>query len=81
MASSETERCFSTLKRIKTCLRSTIGEERLNSSPMLYIDPEIILTKMHLIINVFSEIKNRRLNFGYKIVNFIQNAYQYTLNN
>jgi hypothetical protein len=40
MTSSEAERCFSMLKRIKTCLRSTstMGEERLNALIMMNIE-------------------------------------------
>ena len=31
MTSAESERCFSTLKRIKSFLRSTMGQDRLNA--------------------------------------------------
>ncbi|KAL4126426.1 hypothetical protein QTP88_010648 [Uroleucon formosanum] len=42
MTSSEAERGFSTLKRIKTCLRSTMGEDRLNALSILSIESEMI---------------------------------------
>uniref|UniRef100_A0A2S2NV27 Repressor of the inhibitor of the protein kinase n=1 Tax=Schizaphis graminum TaxID=13262 RepID=A0A2S2NV27_SCHGA len=37
------ERSFSSLKRIKTYLRSTMGENRLNGLALLNIHPEIII--------------------------------------
>ncbi|CAH1981406.1 unnamed protein product [Acanthoscelides obtectus] len=35
MTTAESERCFSTLKRIKTFLRSSMNEERLSAVAML----------------------------------------------
>jgi hypothetical protein len=42
MTSFEATRCFSTLKRIKTCLRNTMREEKLTSLAMLSIKNEMI---------------------------------------
>jgi hypothetical protein len=42
MTSSKTERCFLTLKHIKTCLRSTMGEETLNTLTMINVENEMI---------------------------------------
>ncbi|GBM34208.1 hypothetical protein AVEN_60556-1 [Araneus ventricosus] len=38
MTTAEAERCFSTLKRIKTFLRSTMSEDRLSALAMLSIE-------------------------------------------
>jgi len=38
------EKSFSTLKRLKTYLRNTTGENRLNSLALLNIHREIVLT-------------------------------------
>ncbi|CAG9832487.1 unnamed protein product [Diabrotica balteata] len=38
MTTAEAERCFSTLKRIKTFLRSTMGQDRLTALAMLSIE-------------------------------------------
>ena len=42
MTTVESERCFSTLKRIKTFLRNTMGEERLSALAMLSIEKPFI---------------------------------------
>lgn len=71
MTSSEAERCFSTLKRIKTCLRSTIGEERLNALTIINIENEMISKDANFnkkVIDIFSETKDRRLDFKYKVL-------------
>jgi len=38
MTSSEADRGFSTLKKIKTCLRGIMGEDRLNALSILSIN-------------------------------------------
>ena len=40
MSSSEAERCFSTLNRVKTFLRNTLSEERLNALAMLPMEKD-----------------------------------------
>ena len=42
MSSAESERCFSFLKRIKICLRNTMGEERLNALNVLSVERSLI---------------------------------------
>ena len=42
MTSTESERNFSTLKRIKTFTRNTMGQQRLNALAMLSIENELI---------------------------------------
>lgn len=44
MTTAEAERCFSTLKRIKTFLRNSMGQERcLNDLGMLSMERELVL--------------------------------------
>lgn len=69
MTTAEAERCFSTLKRIKTFLRSTIGQDRLTALAMLSIEKQMIqdLSNFNeLVIEEFTSRKNRRLEFQYK---------------
>lgn len=69
MATAEAERDMSTLKRIKTFLRSTMSEDRLNALAMLSIGKELINNIdgfNEKVINEFVTLKNRRMNFLYK---------------
>lgn len=55
------ERSFSTLRRIKTYLRSTISKERLNSLAILNIESEITKQiKYEDIIDHFADIQSRK---------------------
>lgn len=58
------ERSFSCLKRIKTFLRSSIGENRLNSLALLSIEAELV-SKINFndIIEEFANKKSRRKLF------------------
>jgi len=70
LTSSEAERSFSTLKRIKTCLRSTMCEERLNALTMLSTESCLINEDNSFnqkVIDEFVKIKERRMNFVYKV--------------
>nr|CAI5844162.1 unnamed protein product [Callosobruchus analis] len=42
MCTAEPERCFSTLKRIKTFLRSFINEDRRNALAMMSINENFV---------------------------------------
>ncbi|KAF7204912.1 putative LOC107388297-like protein [Nothobranchius furzeri] len=42
MTTAEAERCFSTLKRIKTFLRNSMGQEHLNALALLSIERELV---------------------------------------
>ena len=69
MCSTEAERTFSTLKRIKTYLRNTMGQNRLNALGILSIGHELISdipTFNEEVLNKFITIKNRRMDFQYK---------------
>ena len=69
MTTSEAERCFSTLKRIKTFLRSTMTNERLSALAMLSIENKMIEEMKDFnetVINHFTTSKNRRTDFIFK---------------
>lgn len=54
------ERSFSSLKRIKTYLRSTMGENRLNGLALLNIHPEIIINTEE-VVDIYANKHPRRL--------------------
>ena len=69
ISSFEPERCFSTLKRIKTFLRNSMGQDRLNALAVLTIHADIISkdNDFHTkVIDKFASMKERRLDFTYK---------------
>lgn len=70
MSTSEAERCFSTLKRIKTFLRNTMHQDRLSSLAMLSIERNLVMDIPDFnnkVIDTFVAMKDRRLNFTYKM--------------
>ena len=65
----EYERYFSALKRIKTFLRSTMSEGRLNALAVLPIEKKFIQSISdydNKVIDVFSSTENRMIDFMYK---------------
>ncbi|KAJ4441471.1 hypothetical protein ANN_11326 [Periplaneta americana] len=69
MTTAEAERCFSTLKRIKIFLRSTMSEECLSALAMLTIERKLVeMTKdfNEKVMEEFIKRKNRRMDFTYK---------------
>ena len=69
MATAEPERCFSTLKRIKTFLRSTMTNERLSALGMLSIEKNMIAEIKDFnekVMDHFASVKNRRMEFIFK---------------
>ncbi|XP_078533623.1 zinc finger MYM-type protein 1-like [Lissotriton helveticus] len=69
MTTSEAERSFSTLNRIKTFLRNTMLQERLNALAMLSIESELVQNIADFNIQViekFAALKDRRAEFRYK---------------
>ena len=69
MTSAEAERCFSTLKRIKTFLRNSMTEERLSALAMISIERNLIMDIPDFnqrVIDKFASMKNRRANFLFK---------------
>jgi len=66
----EAEHEFSKFKRIETCLRSTMGEDRLNALSILNIESEMIAEDIEFnkkVIKQFSSIENRQMDFIHKI--------------
>jgi len=71
MTTAEAERSFSTLKRIKTFLRSTMSEDRLSALAMLSIEKKMINNISNFnekVIDIFCQQKDRRINLKYKNV-------------
>lgn len=69
MSTAECERCFSTLKRIKSFVRNTMSEDRLNALAVLSIEKKFIQSIPDFdnkVIDVFSSMKTRRMDFMYK---------------
>lgn len=69
MTTAESERCFSTLKRIKTFLRNTMSQDRLNALAMLSIEKRLtrdIPDFNRVVIEKFAHMKDRRAKFLYK---------------
>jgi hypothetical protein len=67
MSTAESEMFFSTLKRIKTFPRNTMGQPRLNPLAMLSIKSQLIqLLKDFIpkVIEKFSQRKDRRATFS-----------------
>ncbi|XP_039592508.1 uncharacterized protein LOC120515512 [Polypterus senegalus] len=69
MTTAESERCFSTLKRIKTFLRNTMTQDRLNALAMLSIEKKLVRDIPDFnkkVIEKFVNQKERRAKFLYK---------------
>ena len=69
MTTAESERCLSTLKRIKTFLRTTMGNDRLSALAMLSIESQLVDQMKDFnekVIDHFATSKIRRMDFIYK---------------
>ena len=69
MTTAEAERCFSTLKRIKTFLRNTMTQERLNALDMLSMEKRLVTDMTDFnqkVIENFAGQKERRAKFMFK---------------
>lgn len=69
MTTVESERSFSTLKRIKTLLRNTMGQDRLCALAMLSVEKSLIKNIDNfneLVIDHFADFKERRIDLKYK---------------
>lgn len=69
MTTSESERCFSTLKRVKTFLRNTMSQDRLTALAMLSVEKKMVKQIPDFnnkVINIFVHAKDRRADFLYK---------------
>ncbi|ESO05720.1 hypothetical protein HELRODRAFT_77310 [Helobdella robusta] len=56
------ERSFSVMGRIKNFLRSTLGQQKLNSLSLLYIEKELLNSSINYdkLIDEFAELKVRK---------------------
>ncbi|XP_027158393.1 zinc finger MYM-type protein 1-like [Coffea eugenioides] len=64
VSTTTTERAFSAMKMIKTCLHSRMEEDFLANSMIMYIEKEIARTfDINSIIDDFDKIKSRRAQF------------------
>lgn len=69
MTTAEAERCFSTLKRIKTFLRNSMSQDRLSALAMLSIEKDLIMDIPDFnqkVIDKFAQNKERRMDFLFK---------------
>ncbi|XP_045508255.1 zinc finger MYM-type protein 1-like [Colias croceus] len=69
MTSVESERCFSTLNKVKTFTRNSMTQDRLNALCMISIEKRLInqISDFHKkVIDIFAHQKNRRMHFLYK---------------
>lgn len=69
MTTSEPERCFSMLERIKTFLRSTRSQERLSALAMLSTEKHFLTSHLDIkekVVNLFAQNKTRRMDFIFK---------------
>jgi hypothetical protein len=60
VSSASNERSFSAMRRVKNCLRATMGDERLSNLSLLNIHRKRNLS-VEDVINNFAVRKNRRL--------------------
>jgi len=65
IASATAERSFSTMKRVKTYLRSTMTDQRLNNLCLLAVEREMshdLLSDPSSVIDKFALLRDRRLS-------------------
>ncbi|KAJ4430706.1 hypothetical protein ANN_19297 [Periplaneta americana] len=66
MTTSEPERCFSSLKRIKTFLRNTMSQDRLTALALLSVEKKLVADMEGFnskVIDSFCNNKERRMDF------------------
>ena len=69
VSSAVSERCFSTLKRIKTFPENTMTNDRLNALAVLFVQKDLIrgISEFNSkVIGKFARQKNRRIDFIYE---------------
>jgi cell division protein FtsB len=70
MSTAESERCFSSLKRIKSFLRNTMKNDRLNALAMIAINRKMVNEIDDFddrVLEKFVTAKQRRMDFVYKV--------------
>ena len=64
VTTASAERSFSNLRRLKTWLRTTMGEDRLSGLALMSLNRDkLSFDDVPEILNRFAPKKNRRLNF------------------
>ena len=66
IASATAERSFSTMKREKTCLRSTMTDQKLNNLCLSAVEREMshdLLSDPSSVVDKFALLQDRRLSF------------------
>ena len=60
------ERSFSVMARIKKILRSTLGQQKLNSLSLLYIEKELLNNSINYdkLIDEFAELKVKKRQYN-----------------
>jgi hypothetical protein len=69
-STAESERCFSTLKRIKPFLSNSMSDERLNALAMISINKNLIHNINDFdekVIQDFISAKDRRMDFSFRV--------------
>ncbi|XP_018320022.1 uncharacterized protein LOC108733383 isoform X2 [Agrilus planipennis] len=69
MATVENDRCFSTLKRVKTFLRNTVIQDRLTALTMLSVEKKMVKQIRDFnnkVFNIFVNANGRQADFHYK---------------
>lgn len=65
VSSAQAERSFSSMKRVKNYLRSTMSQQRLTNLCLLSIERELsdtLLSDLSPLVDKFAEMKDRKLN-------------------
>jgi len=65
VSSANAEQSFSTLKRVKTYLRSTMAQQRLNNLCLMSVQRELssaLLEDVSPVVDNLADMKNRRAN-------------------
>jgi len=65
VSSANAERSFSALRRVKTYLRSTMAQQRLNNLCLMSVKRELssaLLEYVSPVVDKFADVKNRRAN-------------------
>ncbi|KAI4830253.1 hypothetical protein KUCAC02_001897 [Chaenocephalus aceratus] len=78
LTTAESERCFSTLKRIKTFLRNTMSQDRLNALAMLSMEKKLVRDIPDFnkkVIERFATEKERRTTFLSKNIHVFSPQY------
>ena len=69
MTTTESKRCFSTLKRIKTFLQNVMGNKRIKALALLSMKDQMVGKTKNFnetVVDHFASAKTRRMDFIFK---------------